>query len=276
MTSTPTDLPRRDAELHDVTPWSLLERRVRELERANTELVEVAHLTAHDLKEPLCAIVLLAEMLAAEAQDLDDEGQRLLESIHTGARRMQATVEETLAAARGDRAELAMVDMEEVVAVALRQIEARPERRSVKVRVDRLPRIVGERTQLIRLMQNLLCNAVKFAAYSRHPRVSVSARETPKGWSFEVRDNGIGMAPTDAERLFQPFQRDTSDPRSGDGLGLTIARQVVERHGGTIAIQSAHGCGAVVRFTLPHAQPVQRVAAVEEPALEPVAGGNAS
>lgn len=260
-------------------PWSWLESRVRELERANTELVEVAHLTAHDLKEPLCAIVLLAEMLAAESQNLDDEGQRLLESIHAGALRMQVTVEETLAAARGDRAELALVDMEEVVAVALRQIEARPELRTVKVRVDSLPRIVGDRTQLIRLMQNLLSNAVKFAADSRYPRVSVSAFETPTGWSFEVRDNGIGMAPTDAEWLFEPFRHnDQSDPRSGDGLGLTIARQVVENHGGEITIQSAHGSGAVVRFTLPHAQPVEGLKAEEagKTVLEPVAEGQAS
>jgi signal transduction histidine kinase len=276
MKSTPTDLPRQNAELHAVPPWSLLESRVRELERANTELVEVAHLTAHDLKEPLCAIVLLAEMLAAESQDLDGDRRQLIESLRASALRMQTTVDETLAAARGDRAELALVDMDDVVAEALRQIAARPERHAVKVRVDRLPSIVGDRTQLIRLMQNLLCNAVKFAADSRHPRVSVSAFETPTGWTFEVRDNGIGMAPTDAERLFQPFERDVSDPRSGDGLGLTIARQVVERHGGTIAIQSAHGCGAVVRFSLPHAQPVERVARVDEPALEPVSGGRAS
>jgi two-component system, chemotaxis family, sensor kinase Cph1 len=234
-----------------------LERRVRELERANRELIEVAHLTAHDLKEPLCAIALLAEMVSAEqADNLDEQGRRLVESIRDGALRMHTTVDETLALVCGDRREHGPVDMGEVVDLALRNLRARPETSTVQVRVDPLPEIVGDRTQLIRLMQNLLCNAMKFSADAPRPRVSVSARETRAGWLFEVRDNGIGAVPPTPDWLFDPFQcRDPEDSRSGAGLGLTIARQVVESHGGSISIESVPQGGALVRFTLPHALP---------------------
>lgn len=246
--------PQTAPAIEAVPGESPLERRIRELERANRELIEVAHLTAHDLKEPLCAIALLAEMVSAEHADgMDEQGRRLLESIRDGAVRMHATVDETLALARGQQAQPGPVDMGEVVEVALRNLQARLETSTVRVRVDPLPEIVGDRTQLIRLMQNLLCNAMKFSADAAHPRVSVSARETRAGWRFDVRDNGIGALPPAPDWLFDPFQRrNPDDPRSGSGLGLTVARQVVESHGGAISIQSAPRGGAIVRFTLPH------------------------
>lgn len=230
-----------------------LRRRVRDLEARNAELVEFAHFTAHDLKEPLATVGLFADTLASLQGDaLDERGKRMLRGVLDGVDQMRLTIDGALAGAEPPPQpdEQDQVDMGHVVDRALRAVQWRLERGSVRVKVGEMPTVPGDRAQLTRLMQNLLANALEVAESAQRSWIAVEAQRQPDTWLFQVSDNGPGIAGENPERLFERLER---GDRSGDGLGLglTICRAVVERHGGRISIQARPGGGTVVSFTLP-------------------------
>jgi signal transduction histidine kinase len=117
---------------------------------------------------------------------------------------------------------------------------------------EELPTVEGDAAQLVQLFQNLIGNAVKFVAPGVRPRVLVSAERDGGAWRFAVEDNGIGIEPRHAERVFGMFQRlHTRDEFEGTGIGLAIARKVVERHGGRIGVVPREKGGTCFEFTLP-------------------------
>lgn len=216
-----------------------------ELERANAELLEFAHMTAHDLREPLSTIGLLTETLACAAEaELDPAERRLLAGIAEGVDHMRATVDEALASVRDAAQRHASVDMAEVVDVARRAVGWRLESGPVALEVGAMPTVAGDRTQLVRLMQNLLANALEHVQGVARARVSVEAQPDGDRWLFRVRDNGAGIDPSGRASRRKP----------GTGLGLAICRAIVERHGGRILLDAATERGAVVTFTLPAAR----------------------
>jgi signal transduction histidine kinase len=213
-------------------------RRLAELGRRNAELRDFAHLTAHDLKEPLSAIALFADVLAtAHAQDLSPGGRRLLERVEAGVERMRLTIDTALA--RVDRSEVPFtgVDMGLVVADALQGLAASIETAGARVEVGPMPAVRGNRPELVRLVQNLVANSLRYVEGRPERTIALSARPRDERWSFEVADTGSGFS--------------AEDERSGSGLGLGICREIAERHGGTIAIVSRPDAGATVTFTLP-------------------------
>ncbi len=215
-----------------------LERRLADLERRNAELVDFAHLTAHDLKEPLSTIALFADVLAsAHSHDLNPGGRRLLERLEAGVERMRLTVDAALA--RADRGEhrVAHVDMGLVAADALQGLAASIEAAGACVEVGPMPAVSGDRPELVRLVQNLVANSLRYVEGRPVRNVSLAARRERERWRFEVSDTGSGFS--------------AGDTRSGTGLGLGICREIAERHGGEIAIDSRPGAGATVSFTLP-------------------------
>ncbi|HEX2161740.1 MAG TPA: ATP-binding protein [Thermoleophilaceae bacterium] len=228
-----------------------LRRRIRDLETRNAELVEFAHFTAHDLKEPLSTVGLFADTLdSLQGETLDDRGRRMLHGIRDGIDQMRRTIDGALAGVERRRDEDEQVDMGAVVDRALRAVEWRLERGSVRVKVGEMPTVTGSRAQLTRLMQNLLANALEFAEGAQRAWIAVEAQRQPDSWLFQVSDNGPGVSTENPERLFERYER--GDGRgSGLGLGLTICRAVVEQHGGRISIQARPGGGTVVSFTLP-------------------------
>lgn len=251
--ATPRELalsrPSRDRRVEE------LRRRIADLEARNAELVEFAHFTAHDLKEPLSTVGLFADTLDSLHGDaLDDRGRRMLHGIRDGLDQMRLTIDGALAGAEraGRERELEEVDMGVVVDHALRAVEWRLERGSVRVKVGAMPTVPGDCSQLTRLMQNLLANALEFAESAERSWIAIDAQHQPDSWLFQVSDNGPGIAGNDTERLFERFQRD-GRRGAGIGLGLTICRAVVERHGGRISIQPRPAGGTVVSFTLPAA-----------------------
>ena len=239
--------PSRDRRVDE------LRRRIAHLEARNAELVEFAHFTAHDLKEPLSTVGLFADTLDSLHGDaLDDRGRRMLHGIRDGIDQMRLTIDGALASAERAGRERNEVDMGVVVDHALRAVEWRLERGSVRVKVGAMPTVPGDRSQLTRLMQNLLANALEFAESAERSWIAIDAQRQPDSWLFQVSDNGPGIAGDDTERLFERFERD-GRRGGGIGLGLTICRAVVERHGGRISIQPRPAGGTVVSFTLPAA-----------------------
>jgi signal transduction histidine kinase len=228
-----------------------------ELARSNAELEAFAYVASHDLQEPLRMMASYAELVERRyGGTLDGEGREFLGYIADGAGRMKGMIDDLLAYSRVDRGAPAgeEVDMEMVVDAALANLAATVAESGAEIaRPMPLPVVRGELTLLVRLMQNLIGNAVKYRKPGATPHLSVSVEpESGDGWRFSVVDDGIGV-PTDArERIFLIFQRlHGREAYGGNGIGLAICRKIVERHGGRIWVEDAPGGGSAFRFTLP-------------------------
>ncbi|HET8756774.1 MAG TPA: PAS domain S-box protein [Solirubrobacteraceae bacterium] len=229
-----------------------LEERARELERSNGELAEFAYVASHDLSEPLRTITGYLQLLRRRFGDeLSGEADEYVLAAIASADRLRALIDDVLAYSRAGRSErpLEPVDMERVVAAVAATVTAEP---APEIEWGGLPIVSGEERQLLQLMQNLITNAVKFVGAGTVPRVHVAAIRESSEWLFTVDDNGIGIDPRHAERIFGMFQR--LHPREsypGTGIGLAIARKVVEHHGGRIWAEPRPEGGTRMAFTLP-------------------------
>ena len=224
------------------------------LERSNAELDQFAYVASHDLKEPLILLSAYARMLEDRHGDrLDEEGRTFLGHVRDEAGRMKSMIDDLLDYSRLEtRAdELGPVELSEALDTALRTLGPRIEEANARVEVTgALPVVHGSATQFERLLRNLIGNAVKFHS-DEAPRVEVSAERVGTEWEVSVRDNGIGIDPAKADRIFDVFQRLHSQDRyAGTGMGLAICKRIVERHGGRIWVEPAPEGGSVFRFTL--------------------------
>jgi signal transduction histidine kinase len=229
-----------------------------ELERSNADLERFAYVASHDLSEPLRTIGGFGGLLERRYADrLDDEGRMMLGHITGGAARLQALIDGLLSYARVSTAprNVERIDLNEKVPVVLNAIRPALNDRGASVDVGPLPTIEGERAQIFQLLQNLILNAVKFTDDDVTPQVEISAEPVDNGrWEIRVADNGIGIAPDQAERIFHMFQRGTADrARSGTGIGLALCARIVERHGGHIRVEPNEVGGSVFAFDLPGA-----------------------
>jgi PAS domain S-box-containing protein len=240
-----------------------LARKTAELERSNAELEHFAAVVSHDLKEPLTTIGGFAELLRERYQDkLDARGQRLLENIVSGALRMEMLISDLLAYARVNTSAKPFkpVHCGSVIGMVLANLRAAIDESDAVITFDELPNVMGDEVQFVQLFQNLIGNAIKYRS-DKPPRIHISARpmeetafhsELKTGWLFSVADNGIGIDPANAERVFQIFHRlHRDDKYPGTGIGLAVCKKIVERHGGRIWVESEPGKGATFYFTVP-------------------------
>ena len=222
---------------------------------ANVELDEFAYIASHDLKEPLRGIHNYASFIKEDhADQLDDEGMRYLDRIQHLAERMSDLIEHLLAYSRLGYAELAAdrVDTAAVVDAVAEDLRPLLDSQNVELRrTGHLPTIRGDAIRIRQIFQNLIANAVK---YNDKPArwVEVGCDDNRVPPLFYVRDNGIGIAPHHQDAVFQIFKRlhEQSKYGGGAGIGLTITRKIIERHGGRIWLESAPGKGATLYFTL--------------------------
>ena len=228
--------------------------RTAELARSNAELVQFAYVASHDLQEPLRAVGGFVELLQRRYEGkLDDKADTYIGLAVDGVNRMHQLINDLLTYSRvGTHAKsLKLVDCNQVVDEALANLETAIAGSAAQVTRRQLPTVTADRTQLVQLLQNLIGNAIKFHG-DQPPRASVSAKRSGDTWVFSVRDNGIGIDPKYAERVFVIFQRlhdRTEYP--GTGIGLAVCKRIVERHGGRIWFESEPGKGATFFFTLP-------------------------
>lgn len=228
-----------------------------ELRRSNAELEQFAYVASHDLQEPLRMVANYTELLAQRyAGQIDERADKYIRYASDGARRMQQLVADLLAYSRvGSQGKpLVPVEADQVLEAVTHSLQRLLRESGGTVEVGPLPRVQADEGQLHQLLQNLISNAIKFRAEAP-PRVRVSARPQGHRWLFQVSDNGIGIDMQYAQRVFQMFQRLHELGRyEGSGIGLAIAKRIVERHGGSIWIDSAPGQGSTVSFTLPPAR----------------------
>jgi PAS domain S-box-containing protein len=237
--------------------------RAQELKRSNEDLQQFAYVASHDLQEPLRMITGYTSLLARRYYGkLDKDADEFIRYAVDGAKRMQGLIQDLLSYSRvgtqGKTFEL--IDCEEVLAQTLASLQLAIEESGATVTHEPLPTVVADEMQLGQLFQNLIGNAIKYRN-SRPPQVHVSCTRRPSEWVFAVKDNGIGIDPRYAARIFVIFQRlHTREEYPGTGIGLAVCKKIVERHGGNIWMESQPGNGATFYFTLPVCEEVEPIA----------------
>jgi signal transduction histidine kinase len=227
-----------------------LEARFRELERSNAALEQFAAIASHDLSAPLRTIQGFLRLLERKhAEELSGEAREFVAHAVKASIRMQRLIDDLLIYSR-----LGMSDRphERIAAGVVVQEVVQALGASGRVEWFDLPEVEAHRSELVQLFQNLIGNAIKYVPADREPHVQVGAAREGATWRFSVSDNGIGIDPERAEELFEPFRRgDDGEAYDGTGIGLAIARRVVEQHGGRIWVEPGEGGGTSFCFTLP-------------------------
>jgi signal transduction histidine kinase len=227
-----------------------------ELERSNADLEAFAYMASHDLAAPLRSVSGFVALLERQYGDeLDDQAREFIGHAIAGVERMQAMIDDLLLFARAGTTALRPERMpaRDVVAAVLRDLQPTVLERGATIEIGELPVVAADRGQLQRVFQNLLANAMKFTAPGVVPRVQVSGRTSDGASELAVADNGIGIEPEQAERVFDMFARVPGPAAEyrGTGLGLAISRRIVERHGGRLWVEPNAGGGSVFKLTLP-------------------------
>jgi PAS domain S-box-containing protein len=238
---------RKKAEAH-------LLQKVDELNRSNEELGQFAYMASHDLQEPLRMVASYTQLLSRRYKGkLDSDADEFIAFAVDGASRMQRLIRDLLAysrvATKGD--DLLDTSSEDALQQALVNLRGAIAESGALVTHDPLPTVLADEMQLVQLFQNLVGNAIKYQS-AGVPRVHIAAANNGgKKWIFSVQDNGLGIESQYFEKIFGVFQRlHKREEFAGTGIGLAICKKIVERHGGTISVESQLGQGSTFRFAL--------------------------
>lgn len=242
----------------DITHYRALEIQLQahtsELERSNEELESFARIASHDLREPLRMISSYAKLIDRRYRDrLDESGGEFLDYVIDGAERMSSLIRDLLHVARvgSEPARMQSLDLNEVLGEARQDLSVMIDEFQVELINDPLPTVDGDRSQLRRVFQNLIENAIKFRG-QRTPHIEIAAERLHDIWRISISDNGPGIERADVTRIFIPYGRGrTSGPISGSGTGLAVARKIIQGHGGRIWVESTPGSGSTFHFTFP-------------------------
>ncbi|MCX6925467.1 MAG: ATP-binding protein, partial [Verrucomicrobia bacterium] len=234
-----------------------LQQATKELERSNADLQQFASVASHDLQEPIRAVAGYVKLLQLRVPDkLDAKAIEYITGAVDGAARMEKLISDLLTFSRiGTRdSDFGPADLNLVVSDALDNLRASINAARAKVTTDDLPTLPVNASQMTRLFQNLIGNALKFRG-ERLPEIHVGVQKQNGRCIISVRDNGIGIGPQHFDRIFQIFQRlHTRKSYPGTGIGLAVCKRIVERHGGTIWVESQPGEGSTFHLSLPQSR----------------------
>jgi light-regulated signal transduction histidine kinase (bacteriophytochrome) len=232
-----------------------LEKTVAELERSNKDLEQFAYIASHDLQEPLRSVSGFLQLLSRRYHGkLDSKADQYIDIAVGGANRMQTMIEDLLkfsrVTTRGEK--FKPTNFETVLSDVLLNLKVSIDENNASITHDPLPTVMADESQMKQVLQNLISNAIKFHSEETHPKIHLSAEEKNQEWIFSVKDNGIGIDPKYAERVFEVFKRlHTRQKYPGTGIGLAVGRKIIERHGGRIWVNSKLGEGSTFHFSIP-------------------------
>jgi signal transduction histidine kinase len=231
-----------------------LAKKIEELARSNQELEQFAYVASHDLQEPLRMVTAYTQLLGERYRGkLDEQADKYIHYAVDGATRMQDLIHDLLAFSRAGREEMAfqITDCNAVVRQAVNNLQATINETASTVACKHLPVLMANGPQLEQVFQNLISNAIKFRDGSI-PFIEIGAESKDGRWIFSISDNGIGIAPEHAEVIFSIFQRlHTRTEYSGNGIGLSICKKIIEQHGGKIWLGNHSGQGCTFNFSIP-------------------------
>jgi signal transduction histidine kinase len=232
----------------------ILEDQAEELARSNRDLEQFAYVASHDLQEPLRKVASFCQMLDRRySGQLDERADTYIAFAVDGAKRMQQLINDLLAFSRVGRMTdgMARVDLSDPYASAMSNLELTSGAADARITHDPLPVVLGERTLLVQLFQNLIGNAIKFRG-AEPPTVHIGVAARENTWEFSCADNGIGIEPQYADRIFVIFQRlHAREEYTGTGIGLALCKRIVEHHGGELWLDTSVTSGTTFRWTLP-------------------------
>jgi signal transduction histidine kinase len=248
----------RERILHDLSATRdanvVLQAQAAELQRSNSELEQFAYIASHDLQEPLRKVASFSQLLQRRyAGQLDARADQYIEFAVDGAKRMQALINDLLAYSRVGRSdrEAALVSSDAALAQARSNLAEQIEQTDATIESGHLPLVLAELPLLTAVFQNLLSNALKFSG-GQPPRIVITVRRDEPSWLFSFSDNGIGIEPQYAERIFVIFQRlHERTVYAGTGIGLAMTRKIIEYFGGRIWLDTTYTGGTRFCFTLP-------------------------
>jgi PAS domain S-box-containing protein len=224
------------------------------LEESNLELKQFAYIASHDLQTPLRSITGFVQLLQQEYEGkLDEQAQDWILRTVRAVARMQTLIRDLLSYSRVEARSgpFTQIPFLDIVDDALILLESSIHDSGGQVACDKLPIVMGDRSQLVQLMQNLIGNGLAYRS-DKPPHIHVSAKRSGKDWLFSVRDNGIGIDSKHYEQIFEIFKRlHSQKDQPGTGIGLAVCRRVVNRHGGKIWVESEPGHGSTFHFTIP-------------------------
>ncbi len=245
--------------LFDITEREKSEKELKillnELKRSNEELQQFAYVSSHDLQEPLRTIASFTQLLERRYKGkLDEDADEFIDYIVDAAIRMKQQIEDLLEYSRvtTSGAKFKHINTDSILNEAISNLKNSIDENNAKIIRDPLPDVIADEDQLIRVFQNLISNAIKYRKPDEPPRVHISAYKESNEYVFSVQDNGIGIGKQYLERIFRIFQRlHTIDEYQGTGIGLSVVKRVIDRHGGRIWVESELGEGSVFYFTVP-------------------------
>jgi PAS domain S-box-containing protein len=229
-------------------------RASRELERSNKDLEAFAYVTSHDLQEPLRTITGFLQLLERRiGNQLDEKTKQYIDYAVDGSKRMHQMIADLLSYSRVSMQpySLKAVNLREPMDHAISSTRKSIEDSGASIVIQDMPSIRADASQMFQVFQNLLGNAIKFRS-ERPLEIQIGARKDQQFWVLWVKDNGIGLDPKQCDKIFQVFQRLHSRQKyPGSGIGLSICKKIIERHGGSIWVESTPNTGSTFYFTLP-------------------------
>lgn len=249
---------RAGAELQRRFAEERLSNKAVELEKANKELQDFAHIASHDLQEPLRKIIILGDRLEPTLQNSNEKGQYYLNRMQKSASRMRGFIEDLLQYTKVEMKALPFetVDLNEIAKDIINEFEYLLMENKGAVNIDNLPVIEADPFQMNQLFLNMIGNGLKFHREGVPPVINLGSTCNDKGiWEITIEDNGIGIDEQHVDRIFKPFERlHNRNAFEGTGIGLTICNKIVTRHGGAISVKRQSENGVIFHITLPEKQ----------------------